>query len=115
MCVQIVEDADRHVTVMYGSDIDSTTHGSGFATDLCDPYSRFGWNLNVLPGLPESILNHVSGISGARRGGCNVALLFMKMRCFSCGLALLWHSRGLSMDAPPRTHRERERTHNGHN
>ena len=39
-------------------------YSSGFPTDPRDPYSKFGWNLNVLPGLPESILKHVKGISG---------------------------------------------------
>lgn len=37
---------------------------SAFPTGPRDPYSKFGWNLNVLPGLPGSILKHVSGISG---------------------------------------------------
>ena len=54
----------RDAQVLYGSDIDSTVYGSGFATSLDDPYSKFGWNLNVLPGLPESVLKHASGISG---------------------------------------------------
>eukprot|EP00050_Salpingoeca_kvevrii_P014570 m.37540 g.37540 ORF g.37540 m.37540 type:complete len:1089 (-) comp5842_c1_seq1:46-3312(-) len=60
----ILEKDDRHISVMYGSDIDSMTNGSGFPTDANDPYSRFGWNLNVLPGLPGSILKNAEGISG---------------------------------------------------
>jgi len=38
---------------------------SGFSTNMKDPYSHFGWNLNVLPGLPESLLRRMTdGISG---------------------------------------------------
>ncbi|EDQ87085.1 uncharacterized protein MONBRDRAFT_33502 [Monosiga brevicollis MX1] len=59
---RIVE-GQRHVSVLYGSDIDVTTHGSGFPTAFDEPYSKFGWNLNVLPGLPESVLKHADGIS----------------------------------------------------
>jgi len=72
----IVDQADRHVGVCYGSDIDTTKHGSGFATDLDDPYSRFGWNLNVLPGLEGSILKHVSGISGISMPWLYVGMMF---------------------------------------
>jgi histone demethylase JARID1 len=86
----IVESGDRHVCVPYGSDIDTTEYGSGFPlATSSDPlvwgvvvhqaserassfslnqlllrYSKFGWNLNILPGLPQSLLKHVSGISG---------------------------------------------------
>lgn len=72
----LVESADRHVSVLYGSDIDTTKHGSGFSTDLNDPYSKFGWNLNVLPGLEGSILKHVSGISGISMPWMYVGMLF---------------------------------------
>eukprot|EP00035_Acanthoeca_spectabilis_P024670 m.454862 g.454862 ORF g.454862 m.454862 type:complete len:892 (+) comp20757_c0_seq1:166-2841(+) len=72
----IVDQGDKHVGVCYGSDIDTTKHGSGFATNLDDPYSRFGWNLNVLPGLEGSILKHVSGISGISMPWLYVGMLF---------------------------------------
>jgi hypothetical protein len=58
------------------ADVDTTKHGSGFPTDLDDPYSRFGWNLNVLPGLEGSILKHVSGISGISMPWLYVGMLF---------------------------------------
>jgi len=73
---KIVEDANKHVSVSYGSDIDTTKHGSGFSTDLYDPYSKFGWNLNVLPGLEGSILKHVSGISGISMPWLYIGMLF---------------------------------------
>eukprot|EP00037_Helgoeca_nana_P007096 m.64919 g.64919 ORF g.64919 m.64919 type:complete len:928 (-) comp17929_c0_seq1:228-3011(-) len=72
----IVDKGDKHVGVCYGSDVDTTKHGSGFPTDLDDPYSRFGWNLNVLPGLEGSILKHVSGISGISMPWLYVGMLF---------------------------------------
>eukprot|EP00730_Choanoeca_flexa_P007951 TRINITY_DN12416_c4_g2_i2.p1 TRINITY_DN12416_c4_g2~~TRINITY_DN12416_c4_g2_i2.p1 ORF type:complete len:715 (+),score=150.71 TRINITY_DN12416_c4_g2_i2:152-2296(+) len=66
----------NRVSVLYGSDIDSTVHGSGFATSLDDPYAKFGWNLNVLPGLPQSVLKHASGISGISMPWLYVGMLF---------------------------------------
>ena len=39
-------------------------------------YSKFGWNLNVLPGLEGSILKHVSGISGISMPWLYVGMLF---------------------------------------
>lgn len=41
-----------------------------------NPYSKFGWNLNVLPGLEGSILKHVSGISGISMPWLYVGMLF---------------------------------------
>lgn len=37
---------------------------SGFPQDPADPYSKSGWNLNVLPTLSDSVLKHAVGISG---------------------------------------------------
>lgn len=37
---KILEDSDRHVCVSYGSDVDTTKHGSGFSVSLDDPYVR---------------------------------------------------------------------------
>ena len=73
---KILETGERHVCVSYGSDIDTTKHGSGFSVELDDPYSKFGWNLNVLPGLEGSILKHVSGISGISMPWMYVGMLF---------------------------------------
>jgi hypothetical protein len=73
---KILEDSDRHVAVSYGSDVDTTKTGSGFSTSPDDPYSKFGWNLNVLPGLEGSILKHVSGISGISMPWLYVGMLF---------------------------------------
>jgi hypothetical protein len=93
-------EGDRRVAVLYGSDIDSTVFGaasvtprppgsgsqpsctalvlpgSGFPTKLDDPYSKFGWNLNVLPALPESLLKHADGISGISMPWVYVGMLF---------------------------------------
>ena len=73
---KILEDGDKHVCVSYGSDVDTTKHGSGFSVSLDDPYSKFGWNLNVLPGLEGSILKHVSGISGISMPWLYVGMMF---------------------------------------
>eukprot|EP00048_Salpingoeca_helianthica_P002628 m.58913 g.58913 ORF g.58913 m.58913 type:complete len:816 (+) comp12214_c0_seq1:2629-5076(+) len=73
---KIIEEGARYVCVNYGSDIDSTVHGSGFPTAPADPYSRFGWNLSVLPGLPQSILRHMSGISGISMPWLYIGMLF---------------------------------------
>ena len=60
-----MDNASQHVCTYYGSDVDTTVHGSGFPlATSANPYAKFGWNLNVLPGLPQSLLKHVSGISG---------------------------------------------------
>jgi hypothetical protein len=42
---------------------------SGFSKNLADAYGNFAWNLNVLPGMPHSVLKHVEGISGRAGGG----------------------------------------------
>eukprot|EP00039_Didymoeca_costata_P004529 m.73905 g.73905 ORF g.73905 m.73905 type:complete len:836 (+) comp12439_c0_seq2:241-2748(+) len=73
---KILERADRHVSVLYGSDIDTAKTGSGFPTDLSDQFSKFGWNLTVLPGLEGSILKHLSGISGISMPWMYVGMLF---------------------------------------
>lgn len=79
---KIVEEGARYVCVNYGSDIDTSVYGSGFPTSPADPYCRFGWNLNVLPGLPQSILRHMSGISGISMPWLYIGMLF----CSFC-----WH------------------------
>eukprot|EP00912_Choanoflagellata_sp_UC4_P001385 UC4_evm1s860 len=72
---KIIERADRHVSLDYGSDID-TSIKSGFPTDPRSLYSRFGWNLNVLPGLPESVLRHIKGVSGISTPWLYIGMLF---------------------------------------
>jgi histone demethylase JARID1 len=76
LCSSLITQADRHICVSYGSDVDTTKHGSGFSIKPDDPYSKFGWNLNVLPGLEGSILKHVSGISGISMPWLYVGMLF---------------------------------------
>lgn len=81
---KIIDDADRHVCVSYGSDIDTTKHGSGFSINKpSDPYSKFGWNLNVLPGLEGSILKYIKGISGISMPWLYVGMVFS---------AFCWHN-----------------------
>ena len=68
--------AKEYVSVNYGNDVETTTHGSGFATNVQDPYARFGWNLNVLPVLPQSILRDMPGISGISTPWLYIGMLF---------------------------------------
>eukprot|EP00043_Microstomoeca_roanoka_P002811 m.40651 g.40651 ORF g.40651 m.40651 type:complete len:773 (+) comp11740_c1_seq1:579-2897(+) len=67
---------DRHFNAFYGSDIDTTVFGSAFPTKPSNPFSRFGFNLNVLPGLPESMLKYLSGISGISMPWVYIGMLF---------------------------------------
>jgi len=58
----IVENRNDNCRVNYGSDLDVSSHGSGFHIETTNP-----WNLNLLPTLPQSLLRflpeHVSGIT----------------------------------------------------
>jgi len=58
----IIENREDNCRVHYGSDLDVSSHGSGFSVDTTSP-----WNLNLLPTLPQSLLRflpeHVSGIT----------------------------------------------------
>ena len=88
------------VTVEYGSDLDTGVHGSGFpkraagadggglsgaqdAGDPCDAYAVSGWNLNNLPRLGGSMLQHLPG----HITGVMVPWLYVGM-CFS---TFCWH------------------------
>ena len=67
----IVEEGSlRHdVQVVYGADLPTLKHGSGFATDPQDPYSAQPWNLNVMPTLAGSLLRHLSRASSCSNTG----------------------------------------------
>lgn len=56
---RIVEEAEEAVQVHYGSDLDVGTHGSGFPREPEDLKNASGWNLNVFPKLPGSLLSHL--------------------------------------------------------
>ena len=49
---------------------------SGFPKDPANAYSRFGFNLNVLPGVPESMLKYLEGISGISMPWLYAGMLF---------------------------------------
>ena len=75
----IVEEGSlRHdVQVVYGADLPTLTHGSGFATDPEDPYSKQPWNLNVMPTLAGSLLRHLSRkVSGLVAPWLYIGMLF---------------------------------------
>eukprot|EP00055_Hartaetosiga_balthica_P008113 m.29172 g.29172 ORF g.29172 m.29172 type:complete len:729 (+) comp6125_c0_seq1:838-3024(+) len=67
---------NKHFNVFYGSDLDTSVYGSGFPTDPDDIYSRFGFNLNVLPGVPESMLKYMKAISGISMPWLYMGMLF---------------------------------------
>ena len=74
----IVEEQANDCVVQYGSDLDVKSHGSGFSSDLSNP-----WNLNILPTLAKSLLRylpeHISGIT--------IPMIYVGM-VFSC---FCWH------------------------
>lgn len=84
---RLVESVHETVEVEYGADVHSSTHGSGFPTiekNPTDAYSTDGWNLNVMPVLPESLFCHIkSDISGM-----TVPWVYVGM-CFS---TFCWHN-----------------------
>lgn len=72
------------VQVLYGADLPTIKHGSGFAVDPTDPYSSHPWNLNVMPTLPGSLLRHLERtVSGLIAPWLYVGMLFA---------AFCWHN-----------------------
>lgn len=53
-----VHNRDSFVSVHRGT-VDTNQEHSCFPTEKRDPYSKLGWNLNVLPHLPGSLLKHL--------------------------------------------------------
>ncbi|XP_071961642.1 lysine-specific demethylase 5A-like [Antedon mediterranea] len=88
---RLVTSIDEDVTVMYGADIHSLDHGSGFPTKENEAivqddedYITAGWNLNNLPVLDASVLCHISSdISGMK-----IPWMYVGM-CFS---SFCWHT-----------------------
>eukprot|EP01119_Soliformovum_irregulare_P023243 TRINITY_DN809_c0_g1_i2.p1 TRINITY_DN809_c0_g1~~TRINITY_DN809_c0_g1_i2.p1 ORF type:complete len:516 (-),score=111.82 TRINITY_DN809_c0_g1_i2:71-1618(-) len=56
---KIVETSDETVQVHYGSDLDVTMHGSGFIMEPTEERHTSGWNLNIFPKLPDSLLSYL--------------------------------------------------------
>ena len=104
MLSQVEEGSLRHdVQVVYGADLPTLKHGSGFATDSKDPYrwvvfttaracgiltsnrcSTHPWNLNVMPTLSGSLLRHLSRkVSGLVAPWLYIGMLFS---------AFCWHN-----------------------
>jgi histone demethylase JARID1 len=77
---RLVSSLEETVTVEYGADIHSTTHGSGFPTverNPRNPYSTDPWNLNNLPYHPDSLFRHIkSDISGMTVPWLYVGMIF---------------------------------------
>jgi len=55
---RIIHNRETYVSVHRGI-VDTNHEDSCFPTDKGNPYSKLGWNLNVLPHLPGSVLKHV--------------------------------------------------------
>lgn len=74
---------------------------SGFSKNLADAYGNFAWNLNVLPGMPHSVLKHVEGISGRAGGGVCGSCCYLVNMLSSCVFLLpphtLFSPSGISM------------------
>lgn len=93
---RLVETSAERAEVRYGSDVNSALHGSGFprvapaaavksestspsapAPSSSSPYARDGWNLNVLPTQPGSVLQHLdAAINGVTQPWVYVGMLF---------------------------------------
>ncbi|XP_005728530.1 protein Jumonji isoform X3 [Pundamilia nyererei] len=72
---RIVEQRDCHVAVHCGK-VDTSTHGSGFPTGKSEPFSKHGWNLNVLPNNSGSILRHLGAVPGVTIPWLNIGMVF---------------------------------------
>lgn len=55
---RIVHNRESYVSVHRGT-VDTNQEHSCFPTEKGDPYAKLGWNLNVLPHLPGSVLRHL--------------------------------------------------------
>mmetsp|Transcript_19355 Transcript_19355/g.74324 ORF Transcript_19355/g.74324 Transcript_19355/m.74324 type:complete len:777 (+) Transcript_19355:152-2482(+) len=75
----IVDDTERHCRVLYGSDLDVTSHGSGFSDNLDTP-----WDLRKIASHGKSLLRHLpEPISGITVPMIYVGMLFS---------AFCWHT-----------------------
>ncbi|XP_015761819.1 PREDICTED: LOW QUALITY PROTEIN: lysine-specific demethylase 5A-like [Acropora digitifera] len=87
---RLVSTMDEDVTVEYGADLHTATHGSGFprhynaVTSEEEFYAKSGWNLNNLANLERSVLSHIS----ADISGMKVPWIYVGM-CFS---SFCWHN-----------------------
>jgi histone demethylase JARID1 len=75
----IVEEGSalHDVQVLYGSDLPTLVHGSGFPTETGESYTKHGWNLNVLPTQPGSLLRYLDKkVSGLIAPWMYVGMLF---------------------------------------
>lgn len=87
---RLVSSMDEDVTVEYGADLHTATHGSGFprhynaVTSEEEFYAKSGWNLNNLANLERSVLSHIS----ADISGMKVPWIYVGM-CFS---SFCWHN-----------------------
>ncbi|XP_022801801.1 lysine-specific demethylase 5C-like [Stylophora pistillata] len=87
---RLVSTMDEDVTVEYGADLHTATHGSGFPTKFNavtseeEFYAKSGWNLNNLANLERSVLSHIS----ADISGMKVPWIYVGM-CFS---SFCWHN-----------------------
>jgi len=87
-----VSSVDEDVTVEYGADLHTKHHGSGFPTagsakngsSADELYVKSGWNLNNLPRLFGSVLDHIS----TEISGMMVPWMYVGM-CFS---SFCWHN-----------------------
>lgn len=71
---KLVEQGDVPCAVEYGSDLDTETYGSGFPTTGL--YARNGWNLCNLPKVANSVLKHLTNVSGITVPWFYVGMLF---------------------------------------
>ncbi|EGC31405.1 hypothetical protein DICPUDRAFT_39970 [Dictyostelium purpureum] len=74
---RIVEKGDENVQVHYGSDLDVTTHGSGFSRTSTTNGPDEHWNLNQLPKMKESLFSHMTEtIAGVTDPMMYIGMLF---------------------------------------
>lgn len=72
---RLVDEKESHVAVHCGR-VDTKTHGSGFPVGKSEPFSKHGWNLNVLSNNSGSILRHLGAVPGVTIPWLNIGMVF---------------------------------------
>ncbi|CAI9714889.1 protein Jumonji-like isoform X1 [Octopus vulgaris] len=72
---KVVEEASSHVVVQCGH-INSGNQGTFFPCKKDSPYTKHGWNFNVLSQNPLSVLRHLGPIPGVTLPVLHIGMLF---------------------------------------
>ncbi|XP_064610878.1 protein Jumonji-like [Liolophura sinensis] len=84
---KLVQEGQGHVVVQCGH-VDTRLQGSAFPVRRDSPCSRHGWNFNVLPQNPKSLLKSMGPVTGVTIPTLHIGMLFTTS-CWSTDLHLL--------------------------